>query len=144
MNEQLKQAIMDHRDGKIDTLPTMNTILGESKGFSVTGAKSNRGTLHGGRLEANNQVITVGEKPYEPGTIPGIDSIMLSVYPGVFYDYTIHVFGGCPSGKWSNKMKFTDESGDTYTLRIIRAAKANHTVNYHSPAGAIVKIEWDI
>jgi hypothetical protein len=105
-----------------------------------------KGALVNGRMVGNKEgeSIMVDGKAYVPGTIPGINNIKLVMKAGVFYDYTIVVDGACPKGYWDNKMQFTDESNDTYTLRIYDTKSKKHTVNYHSSAGAINKITWHI
>lgn len=122
----------------------MSTTNDMNLSFTVFGEGSQKGRLENGRLVGNSQTIIVDEKAFQPGTIPGINRIWLESSPGVLYDFTIKVEGACPAGKTNNKLIFTDESGDSYTLRIYSTTMKEHYVNYHSNKGDIVKITWDI
>ena len=116
----------------------------QNKSFTVLGKGTNIGKLENGVLAPNGQSIIVEGQAGTEGVIPGIKNIRLNCKPGILYDFTIEVEGKCPEGKWDNRMEFTDQDGDTYTLRIYSETAKTHTVNYHSPNGAINKITWDI
>ncbi len=146
MNDILKDAIIMHKSGGEtgNELNMKSTANESNQSFTILGKGKLKGQLENGKLIANGQTIIVDGKAFEPGLIPGINRIWLTCESGIFYDYTIHVNGACPKGKWDNKLQFTDESGDTYVLRIFSSDQKDHYVNYHSPAGNLVKISWDI
>lgn len=145
MNEDLRDIIIKHKSGEdTGTIKIEVAANDTNQSFTVLGKGHNKGQLENGKLVANGQTIIVDGKAFEPGIIPGINRIWLTSKSGIFYDYTIYVNGACPKGKWDNKLQFTDESGDTYVLRIYATDEKDHYVNYHSTAGKIVKISWDI
>jgi len=59
------------------------------------------------------------------------------------YDYELVVDAEGPHGIGSGNMylKFTDQSGDTYSLKVFSSTRATHTVRYNSKKPAIKKIE---
>lgn len=116
----------------------------DNKSFTVIGKGTNKGKLENGLLAPNGQSIIVEGKAGTEGVIPGIRNITLTVDSGILYDFTLHVRGNCPGGKWDNHMTFTDRSPDTYHLRIYSTTEKDHYVNYHSPDGCINEITWDI
>jgi hypothetical protein len=64
---------------------------------------------------------------------------------GTWYDHTITVDGQGPSGfgsGWFN-LKFTDQSGDTYSLGLYSSTRKSHTVSFDSKSPYIDKITWD-
>lgn len=144
MNEEMKKMIIAHKSGESVDLPAANESDEVNKNFDVYNRGGDYGSLENGLLSPNGESLIADNKPFTSGIIPGIDDIYLTKKDGIFYDFTIHVKGGCPKGKWSNKMVFQDESGDSYTLRIFSCEHKEHTVNYHSTKGNLVKITWDI
>lgn len=145
MSETLKKAIIAHKSGEVVELAAVNAGSDKNKSFDVFGKGSNQGSLEKGLLVPNGETLIAEDKPFAAGIIPGLTRIWLTKKDdSIFYDYTVHVQGGCPKGKWDNKLVFQDESGDRYTLRIFSSSDKEHTVNYHSTAGNIVKITWDI
>ena len=60
------------------------------------------------------------------------------------YDYELVVDAEGPHGLGSGNMylEFTDESGDTYKLKVFSSTRATHTVRYNSKKPAIKKIKW--
>jgi hypothetical protein len=158
--EKIEQTIIDHKSGVSKNIPLQAPSNVESKSFIQECSKKGRlnpkdehsemvclnGAFLNGRMVGTKEgePIIVDGKAYVSGTIPGIESIKLETKAGIFYDYTVVVKGACPKGYWDNKLQFTDESGDTYTLRIFSTSLKEHTVNYHSSAGALIKITWDI
>lgn len=60
------------------------------------------------------------------------------------YDYVVNVDAQGPSGFGSGylHLAFTDESGDTYYLKIYSSTRSVHTVRYNSESPAIKKIYW--
>jgi hypothetical protein len=64
---------------------------------------------------------------------------------GGIYDYILSVTARGPegfgSGNWH--LEFTDESGDTYSLKIYSSKKELHTLRYSSKKPAIVRIKWN-
>jgi hypothetical protein len=137
----------------IDNNPKLNAIQNttalkavleqENKSFSSVGGHTNKGSLENGLLVPGQAIIVDGKVGIN-GVIPGIENIWLTRETGILYDFTLHVQGACPKGKWDNCMEFTDQSPDTYTLRIFSTSSKEHTVEYHSSAGAITRITWDI
>lgn len=69
--------------------------------------------------------------------------ITLTGSPG-FYDYVLNVDAQGPKGFGSGSMYlyFTDQTDDTYLLRIYSSKRSTHTVRYDSENPAIKKIEW--
>jgi hypothetical protein len=102
------------------------------------------GSLTGGLLVPGGGPLTVNGYPSLGDVIPGITSITLVGSNGPTYTCTLQVVGACPPGKYDNKMEFTDQSGDTYTLRIYSDTVETHTVNYNSSQPNISSITWDI
>ncbi len=144
MNEELRKNIIAHKSGEILEPPVANEANAANKSFEVFNKGAYQGSLENGLLIPNGETIIVDNKSLSEGIIPGIKRIWLTKKDGILYDLTIHVEGACPKGKWDNKMVFQDESGDRYSLRIFSSALQEHTVNYHSTAGNIVKVTWDI
>lgn len=144
MSEELRKDIILHKSDEAVKLAAVNAGNEKNKSFTVYNKGGNQGSLEDGLLVPNGENIIVEDQPLKEGVIPGVKKICLTRKDGIFYDYTIHVEGGCPKGKWDLKMIFQDESGDRYTLRIFSSAQKEHTVNYHSTAGNIVKVIWDI
>lgn len=126
-----------------NTIALKAVLEQENKSFSSVGGYTNKGSLENGLLVPGQAIIVDGKVGIN-GVIPGIENIWLTHETGILYDFTLHVQGACPKGKWDNRMEFTDQSPDTYTLRIFDTSSKEHTVNYHSSAGAITRITWDI
>lgn len=61
---------------------------------------------------------------------------------GSFYKYSIVVEAQGPKGSGSLHLKFTDATGDTYSLSITDSAKKKHFVGYNSERPSIRIIEW--
>jgi hypothetical protein len=125
------------------------TLNKANKLFLVTGRNSKSGELSNGLLAPTDQEIVVDDGHGNPqagteGVIPGIKSIKLRSDSGWFFDFTLNLIGGCPKGEWNIKLQFTEESGDTYVLRIFREKVGPHYLNYHSPKGCITSNKWDI
>lgn len=146
-------SITPHIESNMDKSPKLKAIQNtaalkavleqENKSFTSVGGYGNKGSLENGLLVPGQAIIVDGKVGIN-GVIPGIDNIWLTHETGILYDFTVHVQGACPKGKWDNCIEFTDQSGDTYTLRIFDSSSKEHTVNYHSSAGAITRITWDI
>jgi hypothetical protein len=63
---------------------------------------------------------------------------------GVFYQNRIVIDARGPSGAFNNiRFIFTDETGDTYTLRVWDTSRKQHYVDYNSSAPPIISIAWD-
>ena len=144
MNTELREQIIAHKSGETTELAVVNAGEEKARSFSIYNRGGNQGSLEGGLLIPNGESLIADNRSFTEGIIPGIKNIRLTKSDGIFYDYTIHVHGGCPKGEWDNKMVFQDESGEQYSLRIFSSSQKEHTVNYHSTAGNIVKITWDI
>lgn len=144
MKENLKDIIIEHKSNSEADLSMENETNETSKSFDVYGKGKYQGSLENGVLIPNGESIIVNGEKYTNNTIPGISNIWLTKKDGIFYDYTVHVQGGCPKGKWDNKIVFQDASGEKYPLRIFSSSDKPHTVNYHSTSGNIIKITWDI
>jgi hypothetical protein len=98
-----------------------------------------------------------GMQPFQSATINGgpvsncvvgndgavVYDITLIKTAGI-YDYRITVDGQGPSGIGSGyfHLAFTDESGDTYFLKLYSSTREQHTVDYNSGKPNIVKIWW--
>lgn len=115
-----------------------------NKSFNSGDQGKDQGTLAGGLLVPNMGPVIVNGQVMPEDFIPGITSIALTGDSGPIYTCTIVVDGACPEDKTDNKLEFTDESGDTYVLRIYSETKKEHTVHYNSSAPNITKITWDI
>lgn len=61
---------------------------------------------------------------------------------GSYYKYSIVVVAQGPKESGSLHLKFTDSTGDTYTLSITDSAKKEHFVGYNSERPSIRIIEW--
>lgn len=61
-----------------------------------------------------------------------------------FYKYQVSVDGQGPKGAGTGyfHLAFTDESGDTYYLKLFSSSREQHTVDYNSSKPNIVKIWW--
>lgn len=116
--------------------------------FTPSHAGENQGSLSDGVLAVQGGNIEIAGYNNLSAVIPSIQSIELRPYLGDSsdngYTNTIAVYGACPPGKTDNKMTFTDETGDTYTLRIYSDTASQHTVDYGSRGPQIVTITWDI
>lgn len=62
-----------------------------------------------------------------------------------YYQYQVNVYGQGPSGTGSGyfDLYFTDQTGDTYKLKLFRSELAWHYVQYNSDAPGIVQVNWD-
>ena len=74
--------------------------------------------------------------------IPGVKSIRLEKQHVLFYDYVVKVTCRCPKNAKILSFVFRDESGDKYTLNILRKDDYEHTVRYSSDLPNLVSIEW--
>jgi len=104
-----------------------------------------------------NSAASTGMKPFQTASVNGspvsncvignghstIYNIWLTQTVGA-YTYQICVDGQGPKGAGSGyiHLAFTDESGDTYYLKIYSSDRKQHTVDYNSDAPNIVKIWW--
>lgn len=131
---QLKFIVRDPRQAA----PFTNSSCGSITG----GATAADGPLLPGEQVAINGSIDlsrciVGKK----GAC--VYSIKLKPSTGL-YAYVVEVVAQGPKGLgsgWLN-LKFTDQTGDTYTLGIFDSHKKTHTVRYNSSRPGIVKVEW--
>jgi len=76
--------------------------------------------------------------------IPGVKSIRMEKEKMILYNYVVRVECCCPEQAGRLYFKFEDESGDYYTLNIIRKSIAEHTVRYNSEKPNITKIRWGL
>ncbi|QNE77544.1 hypothetical protein F0344_25730 [Streptomyces finlayi] len=118
--------------------------MASNKSFNSGDKAKDRGTLAGGLLVPNKGPVIVNGEVMPQDFIPSITSIAVTGDSGPVFTCTITVEGACPKGKTDNKLEFTDESGDTYVLRIYSETRAKHTVYYNSSAPNITNITWDI
>lgn len=95
-----------------------------------------------------NHILAINKQEDLSGIIEFNDGgcvygITLSGSPGI-YDYVLNVDAKGPSGAFSGSghLKFTDETGDVYTLGIYSSTRSVHTVRYSSSKPNIVKVEW--
>ena len=112
--------------------------------FNATGAGTDNGSLTGGVLGVGAGEIQVTGYSSISDVIPSINSITVVADSGPTYTTTIKVVGACPSGSYDNLLEFTDQSGDTYTLRIYSDTVKTHTVSYNSSEPNVTGITWDI
>jgi hypothetical protein len=115
---------------------------GNNEPFSIENPNQDEGELYGGKLVPGGGTLKVQNS--SSLEIPGIDSILIEVYDGTTYSYRIVVHGACPKGKYDNHLEFTDNKGDTYSLRIYDETPSDHTVRYSSSDPTITKVTWDI
>lgn len=116
--------------------------------FSGSGVGTNSGSLSGGILAVNGGPIIINGTPItssgQGSLIPNIANISISqTGSGSSYGYRIDVVGSCPSGSYDIKFDFTDQTGDTYVLRIYSDSSHTHSVYYNSKSPAIVTVTWD-
>lgn len=73
-----------------------------------------------------------------------VASIRTNYENGWIYDYTMHLQGRAASNAFNffYMMEFTDETDDTYSLRLYSTTYKEHTVNYNSAAPNFKKIVW--
>jgi hypothetical protein len=104
-----------------------------------------------------NMAQSTGMQPFQQASVNGgpvencviandgakIFGIELTKTTGI-YTYQIAVDGQGPSGIGSGyiHLAFTDESGDTYYLKIYSSTREKHIVDYNSSKPNIVKIWW--
>jgi hypothetical protein len=111
----------------------------------ASGKTPNSATCAGG-MQPFQQAALNGSAPSncmvgnDGATVYGIT---LTNSPGI-YDYVITVDGKGPSGIGSGyfHLAFTDETNDTYYLKIFSSKRESHTVRYNSSKPNIVKIWW--
>jgi len=115
---------------------------GHNEPFSIDHPSGEKGKLYGGKLVPGGGTLKV-QNSSSLG-IPGIDSIMIEIFDGTTYSYRIVVHGACPKGKSNNHLEFTDQKGDTYSLKIYKETPAEHTVRYNSSDPTIILVTWDI
>ena len=106
---------------------------------------------------APNCAISTGMQPHQSATVNGgpvsncvigndgatIFEISLTTTTGI-YQYQVTVDGQGPSGIASGyiHLAFTDESGDTYYLKISSSTREQHIVDFNSAKPNIMKIWW--
>ncbi len=141
---------------EIKNTAAVNAPPGEQNtSFTSNNKGTVKGSLENGLLVPSKDVNSIIVDGHETTTykdesgvknyvIPGIEDICVMIEPKTPYDFVIHIHGKCPEGANNNHMTFTDESGDTYYIRIISPVLKDHTIDYSSSNGAINKIEWDI
>ncbi|HEX9984100.1 MAG TPA: hypothetical protein VGF69_12610 [Thermoanaerobaculia bacterium] len=123
---------------------TAMPMAGTNQPFTANNAGSNNGSLTNGLLAVGGgEILVQGGLPIS-AVIPSIQSITLVVDSGPVYTATLNVVGACPSGSFDNAMQFTDQSGDTYSLRVYSSTVQTHTVSYNSSGPNITTITWDI
>jgi hypothetical protein len=104
-----------------------------------------------------NCATSAGMQPHQSATVNGgpvsncvigndgakIFEISLTTTTGI-YQYQITVDGQGPSGIGSGyiHLAFTDESGDTYYLKIYSSTREQHIVDFNSDKPNIMKIWW--
>ncbi len=104
-----------------------------------------------------NCAVSIGMAPHQEATVNGspvsncvigndeakVYNILLTKTTGI-YTYQVSVDAQGPKGAFSGylHLAFTDESGDTYYLKIYSSSREQHTVNYNSDKPNIVKIWW--
>jgi hypothetical protein len=118
--------------------------MAENKPFTSGDQGQDTGSLRAGLLVPGGGPLLVGDKPMPDNFIPSISRIEVTTEGAPLYTCTIEVTGACPKGKFNNRMEFTDESNDAYTLRIFSSSHKVHTVHYNSSAPNINAITWDI
>ena len=101
---------------------------------------------------------TAGMQPFQSATVNGgpvsncvigndgakIFEIWLTTTTGPIYKYQIRVNGQGPSGIFGGYfyLAFTDESGDTYYLKLYSSTREDHIVDFNSAKPNIMKIWW--
>ena len=118
--------------------------MAENQSFTSGDQGKDQGSLTGGLLVPGKGPLLLDGKPLADNFIPSISRIEVTTDGAPLFTCTIEVTGACPSGKFDNRMGFTDESNDTYSLRIFSSSHKVHTVHYNSSAPNINKITWDI
>jgi hypothetical protein len=113
---------------------------GTEKGKPLS-AVSDKGLQPNETLSLNGNVdLSTCMRANDNGKVYGI---RLTGSPGI-YDYVVEVDGQGPSGFGSGSMHlaFTDETNDTYYLKLYSSSRSVHTVRYNSKSPAIKKIWW--
>ncbi len=104
-----------------------------------------------------NCATSTGMQPHQSATVNGgpvsncvigndgakIFEISLTTTTGI-YQYQVTVDGQGPSGIGSGYfyLAFTDESGDTYYLKLYSSTREQHIVDFNSDKPNIIKIWW--
>ena len=118
--------------------------MATNQSFKSQDQGKDQGSLGGGLLVPGGGPLLLDDRPLPDSFIPSISRIEVTTDGAPLYTCTIEVTGACPKGKFDNDMQFTDESNDTYSLRIFSSSNKVHTVHYNSSAPNINRITWDI
>jgi len=116
--------------------------------FAANGLGTNSGSLFNGTMVVGGGCIIINNVAMngapQGSQIPNLAWIqVVSNPPGGIYAYQIQVNGACPEGSYDLKLVFTDQTGDTYTLRIYSDSTSLHTVDYNSSEPTIAGVTWD-
>ncbi|MQW89540.1 hypothetical protein [Sinorhizobium saheli] len=119
--------------------------------FTSPDCGSYQGTASGPPLMAGQGLLAINGNTDLSSCIVGKDganvsSIYLVNMPRFsFYQYQVNVYGQGPSGagSWYFYLYFTDQTGDTYKLKLFRSEPAWHYVQFNSDAPGIVQVTWD-
>lgn len=111
-------------------------------------------------MAINNEIgLNVGQKLQINGTTEltniirfndggYVESIKLIKNPSTFslfkFEYEVEVVAAGPRGVWSGAghLKFTDKTGDTYSLSVLKNKRDFHVFDFKSDNPVITKIEW--
>ncbi|HEX2685727.1 MAG TPA: hypothetical protein VHN14_03875 [Kofleriaceae bacterium] len=133
---------MSKDDAKTSDYPTVDFKgdCGEAKGGTPHMAQSSTGLQPFQSATVNGNPPNICVVGNDGATVFGIS---LTTTTG-FYAYQIGVDGRGPKGVGSGSfyLAFTDQSDDTYYLKLFSSSRERHTVDYNSKLPNIVKIWW--
>ncbi len=120
--------------------------------FTTTNCGSLNGTATGPALEPGSGYLAINGSTNLSSCIVGNNGanvvsieVVINPIPQPIYAYIINVQGQGPAGFGSGHtdLFFTDETGDTYKLKISSSTAQLHTVQYNSSRPGIVSVQWN-
>lgn len=132
-------------------LPTPGSPQQDKIGSNFTSSDcgSVNGSAAGSALMPNSGWLAINGQIYLNGCIVGNDEaavefIELITLEDAEYAYSVSVYAAGPSGFGSGSLhlKFEDQTGDTYSLKIFLSGPRWHNVSYNSSAPGIVSVSW--
>ena len=137
-------------DGQGTASPRVAAPLAAGSNFSSSDCGSVNGSASGPALQPGVGYLAInGNTDLSSCVVGNAGGRVYQVYlslnpPPSIYKYLIHVEAQGPAGAGSGSiwLVFTDQTGDTYRLRIYSSTKAWQTVSYNSSQPGLVKLAW--